>query len=147
MLNRKLSVFAEAVYDAAKRLGEKPSLITDDIISSVFPETIEASEREGADKMFRRGVHEEVKRLIKAPANDPGTVDFSDRYPELFPIVQRLQSGTYFVESLDEFVPVSRLVEEHELLDDARRYMRRKGMETLAEADVLDELYAAVTGA
>ena len=34
---------------------------------------------------------------------------------------------------------------EAALLDDARRFMRRKGIECLAEADRLDALYAAVT--
>ena len=38
------------------------------------------------------------------------------------------------------------LIAEPDLLDDARRFMRRKGLECLAEANRLDALYTAVTG-
>jgi hypothetical protein len=49
------------------------------------------------------------------------------------------------VESADEYVDVPSLIAEPALLNDARKFMRRKGEECLAEAKILDELYAAVT--
>jgi hypothetical protein len=60
--------------------------------------------------------------------------------------VKDLRSKSYFAESAAEYVAIPDLIAEPELLDDARRFMRRKGIECLAEADRLDALYAAVTG-
>ena len=49
------------------------------------------------------------------------------------------------MESAEEYVAIPALIAEPELLDDARRFMRRKGKECLDEADRLDALYVAVT--
>jgi len=59
--------------------------------------------------------------------------------------VKDLRSKSYFVESAEEYVAVPDLIVEPDLLDDARRFMRRKGVECLTEADRLDALFAAVT--
>jgi hypothetical protein len=72
--------------------------------------------------------------------------DFADRCDAFAPLVSDLRSKSYFVESAEEYVAVPNLIEDPELLNDARRFMRRKGRECLAEADRLDALYLAVTG-
>ena len=61
------------------------------------------------------------------------------------PLIKRLQRPSYFVPELDTEIPVAELIAEPLHLDAARRFMRGKGMECLAEADRLDRLYQAVS--
>jgi len=60
-------------------------------------------------------------------------------------IVGKLSSGRYYVPSLDEHLPIVRLIKYPPFLDEARKFHRQKGNEVLRESDVLDELYDAVT--
>lgn len=142
MLNKRLANFAEMVWGAAARFGRDPSKITDDIIRRAFPRTCEEAEVEGADKMLRVGVTKEVRRIVSH--GDPGQLDFSDIEPSYRDIVSRLKKAAYFVESVGKYVPVPDLINTPSMLDDARKLMRRKGEECLAEAQVLDELYEAI---
>ena len=146
MLNKRLSNFAELVWGAASRLGRDGSRVTDDIIKRAFPKTVEEAEIEGADKMLRTGVLKEVKRIL-SHGDDDGQFDFADIDPAFVNIVSRLKKRAYFVEALEQYVPIADLIKDPALLDDARRLMRRKGEECLAEAQVLDELYVAVSAA
>jgi hypothetical protein len=146
MLNRRVANFAELVWTTAAKVGNNAPAIADKIIKRAFPETYSEAQIEGADKMLRTGVIESIKSILKHAASDDNQMDFSEIDPKFSRIVKKLKSKTYFVESAGEYVSVSRLIEEPDLLDDARRHMRRKGMECLAEAKVLDELYAKVTG-
>ncbi len=145
MLNKRVANFAELVWATAARVGNSAPAIADKIMKRAFPQTVSEAEVEGADRMLRVGVIAEVKRILKHGAADEAQADFSDLVPEFAKIARGLKSRTYFVETANEYVDVSGLIAEPALLDDARRYMRRKGEECLAEAKILDELYAAVT--
>ena len=79
-----------------------------------------------------------ARRKLVVPPPDAGARPFA-------PLVKDLRSKSYFVESAAEYVAIPHLIAEPELLDDARRFMRRKGKECLDEADRLDALFAAVT--
>lgn len=146
MLNKRSANFAELVWAAAAKVGNSAPAVADRIMKRAFPQTVSEARVEGADKMLRVGVIAEVKRILKHGAADEMQADFSDLAPEFAKIARDLKSKTYFVESANEYVDVASMIAEPALLDDARRYMRRKGQECLAEAEVLDELYAAVTG-
>jgi hypothetical protein len=145
MLHRRIANFAELVWSTAAKVGNNAPAITDKIIKRAFPQTVAEARIEGADKMLRVGVIAEVKRILKH-ATDDTQIDFSDVAPEFATIARKLKSKTYFVESADEYVDVPSLIADPALLDDARKFMRRKGEECLAEAKILDELYAAVAG-
>ena len=97
-------------------------------------------------RMLRTGIISEVKRILRNRDDGLGQGDFADRCDAFAPLVRDLRSKSYFVESAAEYVVVPDLIAEPDLLDDARQFMRRKGLECLAEADRLDALYAAVTG-
>jgi hypothetical protein len=96
---------------------------------------------------MRTGVHEFVAALFKrSPKHHPD--QYSLEIPEPYQqIVSKLKGEAHYVEKLSAYVPVSLLIENPDWLDDARKYKRRKGEETIAEASVLDELYEAVTSA
>lgn len=145
MLNKRTANFAEMVWSAAAKVGNNAPAITDKIIKRAFPQTCTEARIEGADKMLRAGVIADVKRILKRGAVDETQVDFSDMAPEFAKIVQALKSKTYFVESANEYVDVPSLIADPALLDDARKFMRRKGEECMAEANILDELYVALT--
>ena len=145
MLNKRAWNFNDLVWEAAAAVGLSPAKITDRVIAKVFPNTKAAAEEEGADTMLRNGVYEAVRALIKKQPDPNEQIDFSSIDPSYQSVVRKLKNLTYTVESLGIRVPVARLIEEPELLDDARKFMRRKGEECLAEATTLDELYAAVT--
>jgi hypothetical protein len=145
MLNKRVANFAELVWTTAGKVGNSAPAIADKIIKRAFPQTVAEAEIEGADKMLRVGVINAIKTILKHAAAADEQIDFSSIEPKFGRIVKKLKSNAYFVESAGEYVSISRLIEEPDLLDDARRHMRRKGMECLADAKVLDELYAAIT--
>lgn len=146
MLKRRTSDFAMLVFEAASRLGNSATRIADEIIEVAFPRTVEESQHEGAYKLLRKGVITEVKRTLNHVPHEGGQLDFlADIDPVFTEIVGKLKRSKYFVEAVDEYVPIEQLVKDPELLDDARKLMRRKGNECLAEAGILDELYEAVT--
>lgn len=146
MLNQRTKNFSEIAWHAAASIGHSAPRIADAIIDKIFPETAAAARREGADKMLRNGVILAIKAVVKG-SDDISQIDFSELSAEFGPIVKKLGSKSYYVETLQEYVSVRRLTEDAELLDDARKHIRRKGEECLAEADRLDELYLAVVGA
>lgn len=146
MLNKRAANFAEMVWSAAAKVGNNAPAITDKIIKRAFPQTCTEARIEGADKMLRIGVIADVKRILKRGAVDETQIDFSDLAPDFAAIARDLKSRSYFVESANEYVDVPSLIADPALLDDARKFMRRKGEECLAEAKILDELYVAVTG-
>lgn len=142
MLKSHVHHFNDAVWAASARLETmNVPKVTDDIISRLFPETVSAASHEGASSIFRNGVLVQVRKVLSAKVEDEGQMSMFDIDQQFRPFAEKLKRGSYFVESLDEFVPLPRLIRELTLLDDARRYLRRKGEETLAEASVLDQLY------
>lgn len=144
MLKEQLSDFYGLVDQAREGCGENAPLITDAIINVAFPESVEASEREGCDKMLRNGVLEAVKKRLRRPAKVEAQTSIFDQYPDIVPYIEPLQSGAYYVPAGDggEYVSIAELCEDLAKLDAARKHTRRKGEETLAEAKRLDDLYA-----
>lgn len=145
MLNRRGSDFTALVWAAAARIGSNAPRIADDILRAAFPRTVAEAEHEGAIKPLRNGVVNEIKRILRHTPGGCGQGDFADIEPQFAGIASKLKSNSYFVESLDEYVSVPNLIADPDLLKDAMGHMRRKGMECLAEAKTLGELYAAVT--
>ena len=148
MLNDKLQAFYQAVHSAMMEVGNNAPRIADRVISEAFPDTSEAAEREGADRMLRDGViifvAKYLKRSSSAPLERQG--DFADISEEFRDIVKKLSSNSHYVPTLQQHMPVGFLISNTDMLDEARQFKREKGLETLAEADVLDELYEAVMG-
>ena len=144
MLNKRASDFTILVLNTAAMVGNNAGRIAEAIIRQAFPRTSAEADAEGADKALRIGVISEVKRVLRRSLDDADQIAFSDIDPAFRPIVQRLKSKTYFVESIEEYVLVSRLIGEPHLLDEAQKFMHRKGQECLAEADTLRELHRAV---
>lgn len=144
MLKSHVHSFNDAVWTASGRLSTMNApRVTDDIISRLFPETVGAASQEGASSIFRNGVLVQVRKVLSAKVDDEGQMSIFDIDPQYRPFAEKLKRGAYYVESLDEFVSLPRLIKEVALLDDARKFLRRKGEETLAEASVLDQLYKA----
>jgi len=146
MLDSQSAAFAERVWEVASQLGNNAPKIADDIMGEAFPLTCSQARAEGAMRMLRIGIISEVKRILRNRDGRLGQGDFADRCDAFAPLVRDLRSKSYFVESAEEYVAVPELIEDPDLLNDARQFMRRKGLECLAEADRLDALYAAVTG-
>lgn len=147
MLNDKLQLFYQAVHSAMMEVGNNAPRIADRVIHEAFPDTAEAAEREGADKMLRDGIIIFVAKYLKRNTNVPtdGQLDFAGISDEFRDIVKKLSSSSHYVPMLQQHMPVGFLIANPDHLDEARQFKREKGLETLAEADVLDELYEAVT--
>ena len=145
MLDSQSAAFAERVWDYASRLGNNAPKIADDMMETAFPLTCTQARQEGALRMLRTGIISEVKRILRNRDDGLGQSDFAEVCEAFAPLVKQLRSKSYFVESAEEYVGIPALIAEPELLDDARRFMRRKGVECLSEADRLDALFMAVT--
>lgn len=146
MLKKRAPEFHELVWQTASRVGNSAPRVTNEILDLAFPATAMCARDEGAETMLRRGVVEAVKRVLRSVGGEePEQHDFSEIDPLYWDHVSILKSARYFVEEDGEYVSLPRLIKEPEKLDDARRFMRKKGRECIAEADALDELYFAVT--
>jgi len=143
---KRTADFTHHVWEAADQVGRSAPRIVDQILRSVFPNTTDAAEAEGASRMLRTGCIAEVKRVLHSARDGNDQSDFGDVDASFLPLVRQLQRPSYFVPERDEEVPVRDLVADPAQLDAARRFMRRKGMECLDEADRLDRLYEAVMG-
>ncbi|NEI52683.1 hypothetical protein GR217_34255 [Rhizobium leguminosarum] len=144
MLNDKLRTFFDLVNKAVADHGLDPKAVADAVIIEAFPETAAASQIEGADSMLRNGVIAFLKQHFKhTPPTDDRQLTLDIPAP-LTAIVGKLKAVSHYVESLGQYIPVPVLIANPHWLDDARKYKRRKGEETLDEAAVLDELYDAV---
>ena len=144
MLDSQTAGFAERVWEVASQLGSNAPKIADDMMEAAFPLTCTQARQEGAMRMLRTGIITEVKRILRTQGDAVGQADFADVCEAFAPLVKDLRSKSYFVESAEEYVAIPDLIAEPALLDDARKFMRRKGKECLDEADRLDALYAAV---
>lgn len=144
MLNTRRADFCVMVWNTAKTLGQSPTSIADAIMKEIFPGTCEEAAREGADRMLRRGVIEEISRVLKGSFVYE-QLDFSKVSEQFRPLVRALKSRSYTAPSVGELIPIETLIQNPTLLDEARRFMRQKGHECLEEADRLDKLYFAVT--
>jgi len=147
MLTDKLRHFYDLANVAVAKVGKNANAIADAIIAEAFPETCNAAEREGADKMLRSGVVEKIKKMLTKESED-NQYDFASISEDFMPIVKKLGSHSHYVPLADvqEYVHIGVLIKNPAWLDAARKFKRQKGKETLAEADVLDELYHAVVG-
>jgi hypothetical protein len=147
MLSDKLRPFYDAVNSAIGEVGKNAAKIADRVIKDAFPETAESAEREGADKMLRVGVISKVTAMLTKGSAEHEQGDFAEISEQFMPIVDRLHSHSHYVPlpDIQEYIHISVLIQNPEWLDAARKFKRQKGEETLAEADVLDELYQAVT--
>lgn len=145
MSNEKLSAFYQAAHDAMIEVGNSAPRIADRVIAEAFPDTNEAAEREGAARMLRDGVVDFLTKYLKRNSNAPVEQgDFAEISEQFLDIVGRLQSHSHYVPSLQQHMPVGYLISNPDRLDEARKFKRLKGEETLAEAAALDELYEAV---
>ncbi len=146
MLNKLLADFHALVYEASMQVGSNAPAIADAVIKIAFPKTCSSAEQEGAGEIFRNGVISAVKKLIRRGSPDVTQYDFAEAN-EQFAVISELKSVAYFVPQIAEYVSIPRLVSNPEHLDDARRFMRQKGEECIAEANRLDRLYEAVMAA
>lgn len=150
MLKEILREFYDLADQARAKFGDNAPKITNDIIGAAFPETVAASETEGCDKMFRAGVKDAVSKYIRKPSADVRQRSFDDINPAFLPLVERLGSVAYYVPAevgVGEYVGIPDLCFDASKLDAARKFMRMKGEETLAEADRLDDLFEAIFAA
>ena len=145
MLKKRAPNLHELVWATAANVGNSAPRVAGEIISSAFPATWRCSQDEGADRIFRKGLIAEVKRILRSVGPDEEQRDFADIEQAFRPIVDRLKSRSYFVESADEYVSIPMLIAEPSLLEEAHKFMRKKGFECLAEADLLYDLYCAIT--
>jgi hypothetical protein len=149
MLKETLSHFYVLIDQARGKVGENAGRITDEVLEAAFPETFGTAMTEGCDLMLREGVLNAVKAYIKRPPASDRQRTFEDVVPGLMSHVKKLGNAAYWVPRLNggEHVSVPDLIACPADLDAARKFMRLKGEETLHEADLLDELYEAVTSA
>lgn len=145
MLKRKETDFIEYVWSAVVRVGRSAPRVTDDIMERLFPETCRAADREGGLAIFRQGLVAAVKNVIRGKGPDEHQIDFGSIDPSFHSIAEKLRSNAYYVPSADCQVTVHELITDPSMLDEARRFMRQKGLECLEEADRLDELFEAVS--
>jgi hypothetical protein len=139
--------FADMVFEISKRTGyNKPGSIADVLIDEEYPKTRIVSKSEHAFVFFRDGVVDAVRAAIRSKAQPEHIqMDLAEVCDQFKHIIGKLSSGRYYVPSLDEPLPIGRLIQMPAYLDEARKFHRRKGHEVLNESDVLDELYYAVT--
>lgn len=147
MLSDQQRLLRELIWEAVGRVGRSATRVADDVLPRAFPRSVPELEQEGGLKIMRTGLIQYIKPIIDAPEPSEEQIDLAEIDPSFGEIVKRLPKNSFFVPSRDEYLPVALLIAEPALLDEARKFTRQKGLETLATADTLDQLYAAVMDA
>jgi len=147
MLTDQQRILRELIAEAVGRVGRSATKIADDVLPRAFRRSLPELEIEGGARILRQGLVAFIKPLLDEAEPDDRQLDFGDVDEAFHAIVSRLPKRVFFVPSLGLYVPISDLIDEPERLDEARRFTRQKGEETLATADILDQLYAAVIDA
>jgi hypothetical protein len=139
--------FAERVWEVANRTGYNSApKIADILLKEQYGRVCIVAKSAGIYAILRDGMVDAVKRVIRYKSqSDIRQGDFSDVSLEFRPILEKLSSERYYVPSLEEHLPIGRLIKYPPFLDEARKFHRLKGEEVLRESDALDELYLAVT--
>jgi len=140
--------FIEIIRIAMDKMNGKcqPTQIADYLLRENYPRSDLQTKMDGINPYLREGVARAIKDVIRNSTQfqDDDQFAFSDIHPNLMPIVQELHSNRYYVEELKDYVSVAKLIAYPAYLDSARKYMRKKAVETGKEADVLDKLYNKV---
>lgn len=145
MLKQRAADFHEVVWRLAAQIGSRNAAkVTEILLKEHFPKTTEEAGYEGAIGPFRNGVKAAVTSVFKKVPGPSEQFDFGDLYEEFWTEIEPLRSRSYYVEEIGDYVSVPLLIENPEMLDDARKHMRRKGKEVLDEADRIDALFKAV---
>jgi len=148
MLTDKKKAFGDVVRETAAKVGRSAPAIVQVLLEQYCPQGLHACEQEGVDGYLRNGLAAAVRTIIKDKGGHGPQADFSE-IEETFgrnivEIVKRLQSDAHFVPSVGEHLPIRELMGDLSLLDEARKFKRQKGIETIEEANRLDQLYEAL---
>jgi hypothetical protein len=149
MLNKRIPDLHVHIWKAVEGCGHNAPKVADAIMGELFPRTATEAAIEGADRFLRSGLIAEITRILKSGAGDDEGAqwDFATIDPAFASLVELLPHKRFFVEARQEQVHIAELIEAPDQLDDARRFMRRKGEECIAIAEILDQLHAAVVDA
>lgn len=143
MLHSQLTALNDLINEAMARVGMSPRAIADDVMPLAFPLSLPNLQAEGGEGLFRDGLVRHIKRVLDRPTTADQR-DLSEIDGSFGALVERLPKRVFFVPSLDAFVWIGDLIQNPPQLDEARKFTRMKGEETLATAAALDQLYAAV---
>ncbi|HWE19666.1 MAG TPA: hypothetical protein VG758_21195 [Hyphomicrobiaceae bacterium] len=145
---RLLSVW---VKETALEVGRSAPLIVERMLIDLCPKTWEWSRKEGVDASVRSGLVKTVKDYLKDKSDRNAQLDFAEISEQfgahVVEILKRFSSLSHFVPSAGEYVPLRELMNDQAQLDEARKFKRVKGEETMEEANNLDQLYEALFGA
>ncbi len=103
-----------------------------------------AADDEGAAAYLRTGLIAAVRQAVCSPSQEDWVTIESIGEP-FRAFIHTLRRYRYFVEAQREYVGLDELIADPPLLADACQHLRRKGVETIEEAQRLERLYAAVT--
>jgi hypothetical protein len=148
MLNKRIPDLHVHIWKAVEDCGHNAPKVADAIMGELFPRTTTEAAIEGADRFLRSGLIAEITRILKSGAggDDGEQGDFAAIDPAFAALVEELPHKRFFVEARQEQVHIAELIQNPDELDDARRFMRRKGEECIAIARILDQIHAAVVG-
>jgi hypothetical protein len=143
-------LLSEWVKETALEVGRSAPLIVERMLTELCPNTWAWSQKEGVDSSVRSGLVKTVKDYLKDKTDRNAQMDFSEIEQtfgaHVVEILKRFSSLSHFVPSEGEYVPLRTLMNDSVQLDEARKFKRTKGEETLSEADNLDQLYEAIFG-
>lgn len=130
--------------------GNSAPGIADAVITTTYPKTVKVSQKEGAYGLLRTGVVVFVRAYLKGegihitPTADADQAGMWEIAPGFQEVAAQLTHEEYFVPSLGDFVPKAKLIALPPLFDEARKFVRSKGDECIAEADRMDIAYVAL---
>jgi hypothetical protein len=139
----------QAIRRLLKPEGNSAPNIADAVIDVCYPQTVKVAKGEGAYGVLRTGVVVFVRAYLKGEgervtAADDATAGMWEIAPGFQEVAAQLTHGEYYVPSVADFVPKGKLIALPALFDEARKFIRSKGDECIAEADRMDIAYAAL---
>lgn len=138
----------DAIIEAANALGARSGpAVADAIIAQVFPKTLKSAKGESAEHILRNGLIAHVARVLKGTASQAVQNDFAALEATFGEYIKPLKNRSYFVPSREEYVALGDMIARPHEIKEAATSLRKHGRDCIDEADRLELLFEAVTGA
>lgn len=142
------AAFREHVLSVMETHGRSVTKIADAIIDEYCPRAYRACIEDGVEKHLRNGVANAVRSIVQDHSKGNNKQhDFAEIEEsfgaEIVELVKRLRNDAHCVPSLGVHLTIRELLEDRERFDEARKYKRKIGEDTLEEAHTMDQIYFA----
>jgi hypothetical protein len=142
------AAFREYLNTLSVQRGTRdPGILAEAILENYCAVAYRAALECGVGFCLRDGIARAISNTFKKPpaADQPDFAEIESTFGrDAVALTKRLAAESHHVPSRNELVPIRHLMSDRALFDEARKYKRQKGEETITQANAMDQLYAVL---